>query len=370
MRRLACCSAAIALSLCAGAARAQDSQFGIRGLGAPGTFSSVRAWTTGGAFAPFDGISPLTDAALTDIIRLTAAATEFSTYRSVDDGTNSSSLRSARFPMLSVAGPVTSHLVVGGGFSTYLYRSYNVAVPGTVSIRGVPEQFEDEISSDGAVTDLRLAAAWRFGPALSIGAGFHILTGSSQLAATRLFEDSTLYRNAVQVDQESYDGIGGSFSILARPAPGLRLSAFVRSDSRLRVEVAGFQNSVNDLPTTIGAGVQWIVTPEVALAGTISHANWSVSGGSGGGAFNTTDWAFGGQFGRAALPLRLGVRGGDMPFGPGPAAPKEFGISAGTGFTFAAGRGIIDLGLERLHRTGGGLVENDLSFLVGLTVRP
>ncbi|HEU5467602.1 MAG TPA: hypothetical protein VFU75_11970, partial [Gemmatimonadales bacterium] len=105
---------------------AQDSQFGIRGLGAPGTFASVRAWATGGAFAPFDGMSAVADASLTEVVRLTAAATEVSDYRTVNDGTNSSSLRSSRFPMLQVAGPVVGHLVVGGGFSTYLYRSYSV----------------------------------------------------------------------------------------------------------------------------------------------------------------------------------------------------------------------------------------------------
>ena len=36
----------------------QDSQFGIRGLGTPGRWESVRARSTGGAFGPFDGLSP------------------------------------------------------------------------------------------------------------------------------------------------------------------------------------------------------------------------------------------------------------------------------------------------------------------------
>ena len=355
------------LVIAAGSAAGQDSQFGIRGLGSPGNFSSVRAWTTGGAFAPFDGASSLTDAALGDITRLTASATEFASYRSVDDGTNSITLRSARFPMLQVAGPVVGGLVIGGGFSTYLYRSYDVEVPGSIVIRGDTQAVLDHLSSDGAVTDLRLAAAWRFGPRLTVGAGFHILTGSSTLNAIRLFSDSAEYKNATQTDQESYDGIGASVSVLAAPVPGLRISAFLRSDSRLRSEIAGFQNAENDLPTRVGGGVQWTVTPEVKLAGSITHANWSVAGS---GSYNTTDWAVGGELGRAALPIRLGVRGGQMPFGPGPAAPTEFGVSAGTGFIFSQGRGIVDLGLERLRRSGAGLNETDWSFLVGITVRP
>ena len=43
---------------------AQDSQFGIRGLGTPGRWESVRARSTGGAFAPFDLTSPLMEASL------------------------------------------------------------------------------------------------------------------------------------------------------------------------------------------------------------------------------------------------------------------------------------------------------------------
>jgi hypothetical protein len=368
MRRLTLAALSGALVLVRPLA-AQDSQFGIRGLGMPGTFMSVHSWATGGSFAPFDGTSSLTDAALSDVTRLSASATEFSTYRTVDDGTNASSLRSSRFPMLTIAGPITGRLMIGGGFSTYLYRSFDVEVPGTVIIRGVPEAVLDHLASDGAVTDMRLAAAWRFSPKLSIGAGFHILTGSSKLTATRLFTDSAVYKNATQSDRESYDGVGVSLSVLATPVPELRISAFMRSDSRLRAEISGFQSAQNDLPTTFGGGVQWIVTPQVRLAGTVTHANWSVSGVSG-GAFNTTDWSLGGEFGRSSFPVRVGVRGGQLPFGPGPGAPTQLGISAGTGFIFSQGRGIVDLGLEHLRRTGGGLTENGWVLLVGLTVRP
>ena len=348
---------------------AQDSQFGIRGLGAPGTFASVRAWTTGGAFAPFDGMSALTDAALSDVTRLTASATGASVYRTVDDGTNSSALRSSRFPMMQVAGQVLDKLVVGGGFSTYLYRSYSVQVPGTISIRGVPETYLDELGSDGAVTDLRVAAAWKFSSRLSIGGGLHILTGSSNLTATRLFTDSAVYKNATQTDQESYGGFGVSLSVLATPVSGLHVSGFLQSYNHLRAEISGFQSAENELPTALGGGVQWTVTPEVRLAGTVSHANWSVSSAAG-TAFNTTNWSVGGEFGRAALPLRVGVRGGQMPFGPGPTAPTQLGISAGTGFTFSQGRGILDFGVEHVRRTGGGLTESGWTLLAGLTVRP
>src|SRR5258706_15995372 len=53
--------AALAL---AAPARAQDSQFGLRGLGTPGRWESVRARSTGGALAPFDAVSPLLEGAV------------------------------------------------------------------------------------------------------------------------------------------------------------------------------------------------------------------------------------------------------------------------------------------------------------------
>ena len=63
---------------------AQDSQFGIRGLGTPGKWESVRARSAGGAFAPFDAFSPLLDASLADVRRMSAGVTSSTSWRSVD----------------------------------------------------------------------------------------------------------------------------------------------------------------------------------------------------------------------------------------------------------------------------------------------
>jgi hypothetical protein len=70
------------------------------------------------------------------------------------------------------------------------------------------------------------------------------------------------------------------------------------------------------------------------------------------------------------MPVRFGVRGGQLPFGPGSSAPTEFGVSAGSGFQFSAGRGVVDFGLERLRRTGGGMTESAWTVLIGVSVRP
>jgi hypothetical protein len=58
-----------------------------------------------------------------------------------------------------------------------------------------------------------------------------------------------------------------------------------------------------------------------------------------------------------------------MPFGPGGSAPSEWGVAAGLGRTFSGRHGVVDLGVERLVRDGGGLHEGIWTLLFGLTIR-
>src|SRR2546423_8952103 len=140
---------------------AQDSQFGIRGLGTPGKSESVRARSTGGAFALFDAFSPLTDASLAEVRRMSASLTSATSWRSFTAGGADASLHGTRFPALVVAGPLTRRIVLGGGFSTYLDRSFGIITHDTIDLRGVQQPITDEVRSDGAVSDLRLAAGVR-----------------------------------------------------------------------------------------------------------------------------------------------------------------------------------------------------------------
>src|SRR5256885_4830327 len=63
---------------------AQDSQYGIRGLGTPGRWESVRARSTGGAFGLFDPLSPLMEAPLADVGHLTGGAMTATSYRDAE----------------------------------------------------------------------------------------------------------------------------------------------------------------------------------------------------------------------------------------------------------------------------------------------
>lgn len=345
---------------------AQDSQFGIRGLGTPGKSESVRARSTGGAFAPFDAFSPLMDASLVDMRRISGSVTGAISKRTVDIGGTQTPLRGTRFPAFVIGGPIGRRLVVGGGFSTYLDRTFGISTSDTIIVRNDTVPITDAVTSDGAVADLRVAAAGRLNRWFAVGGGLHLMTGSTRVEATRTFGD-TSYRNTTAREQVSYEGAGASVSALMDLGASLRVAGWFRADSKLRAEIRGRTAAENDLPNSYGAGLLWRPGSQFAVAATATWRDWTASASNG---HNTFNWSFGTELGTPGSGFRLGARGGQMPFGAGAEPPTEVGLSAGLGKQFSAGRGRIDFGIERLQRKGQGLSEQVWTFLLGLTVRP
>jgi len=345
---------------------AQDSQFGIRGLGTPGKAESVRARSTGGAFAPFDAFSPLMDASLIDMRRISGSVTGAISKRTVDIGGTQTPLRGTRFPAFVIGGPIGRRIVVGAGFSTYLDRTFGISTSDTIILRTDTVAITDAVTSDGAVADLRLAAAGRLNRWFAVGGGLHLLTGSTRVEATRTFGD-TSYRNTTARDQVSYEGAGASVSALMDLGASLHVAGWFRADSKLRADIRGKTAAENDLPNSYGAGILWRPGSQFAVAATATWRDWTASASNG---HNTFNWSLGTELGSPGSGFRLGARGGQMPFGAGSEAPTEVGLSAGLGKQFSAGRGRIDFGVERLQRNGQGLSEQVWTFLLGLTVRP
>jgi hypothetical protein len=345
---------------------AQDSQFGIRGLGTPGRWESVRARGSAGAFAPFDAMSPLMEAPVADLGRLTATAAAGASYRDAAIAGTTTALRATRFPLMAVGGPVARRIAVTAGFTTYLDRTWGVTLRDSAVLRGKLERYSDELVSDGSIADLRLAAAGRVSRRLAIGGGVHLLAGSTRESALRRYDDST-FVPITEVGEVRYDGFGVSGSVLLGVAPGITLAGWARSDNRLRAKVADTTTSETNLPRMVGGGVLLAPGARVQLAGSVAWRSWSRAGA---GAFNTLNWSGGVELNLSATQFRLGARGGQMPFGPGTEAPTEFAAAAGAGRAFAQGRALMDFAVERLRRQGGGLTERVWTVLVGFTVRP
>jgi hypothetical protein len=360
---------AVLLALVAGAAVplcGQDSPFGIQGLGTPGRFESARARATGGALAAFDPLSVLTEASVSGLTRLTATATGAASYLSDEIAGLRDSRRGSRFPLFQIGGRAWSNIVLAAGFSTYLDRSYHVIIKDTVTLGGSSQAITDDLAADGGVTDVRLVAARRFGH-LALGAGLHLLAGSTRFQFARTFEDTSIYAAVSQSGEVAYRGSGLSASAILTVGRRLQVATFYRSDTRLRSEEEGAVVARNDLPTTAGGAFRWLPSPDVTLAAAVLRRSWATAVDS--NAYNTTSWSAGAEFGRQ-VPLRVGVRGGDLPFGPGGRAPRELAFAVGTGRVFADGRGIIDVALERLRRTGAGLTETGWTALLTVAVRP
>ena len=80
------------------------------------------------------------------------------------------------------------------------------------------------------------------------------------------------------------------------PTSATSLSSRNAVNMPIAFEPAPTHASTTSGTTTVGGGVQWIATPEVRLAATVTHANWSVASATG-TAFNT--------MGSSASPLNL-----------------------------------------------------------------
>jgi hypothetical protein len=359
--------AVLGLALLPELAVAQDSQFSLLGPGTPARFESVRARATGGAFAPFDALSWMTDAALTDLRRLTASAQGLASFRRVELAGDEENLRTTRFPSVLVGAPLTARgqLVVAGGVGAYLDRTYRTVLRDSVVIRGQMEPYTDILASDGGVSDLRLVGAWRPSARFAVGAGLHLLSGATRSSAERTFDDSATYRRAFEITDVQHTGMGVSGGAVLNVGRSLRLAAWGRTDTELRVSVDDIEAARYDLPTTVGAALQWALSPELRLAALASHHSWEDAGGR-----NTVEWAVGAEGGAPTTPARLGIRGATMPFGPSGVTPRELAVAAGLARSFSDGRARIDLAVERLTRSGGDLRETVWSVLFGFTLQP
>jgi hypothetical protein len=347
-------------------ARAQDSQFSIDGLGTPGRWESIRARSTGGAFAAFDPGSPLTDAALVDLRTTSASASQSATYRDVEDAGSNTWLRTTRYPVFTVGGPLSKHVVLGISFNTYLDQTYDAVTRDSTLVRGTMQPYNNSIASDGGISDIRVAAAVRVGSRLALGFGVHTLAGSTRETATRTYDDTLDYLPIVQIGTVTYTGWGVSGSAILRLAPAATIAVFGRQDGTMHSHVGDSLVASYNMPATYGGAVYLTPRPSFRLGGSVEWQTWSRTGP---GAFNTMGWSAGVELGHST-PLRFGVRGDQLPFGPGTTAPTETGIAVGTSKQVSNGRGIIDLGLEHLSRSGSGLQEQVWTLLIGLTLRP
>lgn len=383
MRRLPVVLALAAGFAAAPPAAAQDSVFGIRGLGFLDRSVSGRSAALGGGFALFDGEAALNPASLAAWHGTAGWAVAAGSTHSFDAGSGSSSLSATRFPVIGFAGAIGPKVVVAVSASDYLDRNWSVQQTDTVSPRGTPVVASDQTRSIGGVTDIRAAMAYRL-TGIVLGVGLHALTGSTQTSVKRQFPNDSAYIPFAQELVTSYSGVGISFGALLSPGPRFVAGASVRFNGRLRSSTPDTAASVA-LPLEVNAGLYYQPITGVVVTGTAGYAGWSTASDAlvaAGQPRARNVWSVGFgveaamlRVGRGLAPLRVGYRWRQLPFPipsllGGVSPLSEHAVTGGLGIDTAGGRATVDLGIEIGSRTAGALSEGFTTGYLGLTIRP
>jgi hypothetical protein len=370
---------ALALALLPGALLADDSVFGIRGLGILGRPVSARSAAAGGAFGLFDAQGGLNPAALSAWRGVAGWGVGVPSRRRFESAAGDATLTSTRFPLFGFATVLGPRLVLGVTISDYLDRNWLVSRTTDTTLRGDSVTIEDEIQSAGGVSDLRLAAAWRASGRLAVGFGLHFLTGSTRLVARRRFDDPA-YADFSDVSVTRFSGVGASLGAVASLRPNLTVAGTVRAGSSLRATSDRAGRAEVALPLELSGGVMYGPAPGVLLAVSASHSQWSRANAdlvAAGESAARDVWSLGAGLevaslrrGGARMPARLGYRWRQLPFLIGGEELSERAVSAGFGLNLTGGRTTLDFALERGSRSAAGSRESFTALSVGLTVRP
>lgn len=351
---------------------AQNSVYGVQGVGFPGRAVSAESRGLGGGNAAFDpgsALNPATAAGYSGVRASMSAATAVRRYTAYDS--TITGLVETRFPLTMVGGRITgTPLSFAVSAAPYLERSFDFQTTGTAVLRGDTVTVTDRVSSDGGMSDLRGALAFRVRGMIALGAAVHVLAGSSKLRVQREFSSSE-YRPFSQQSDLTFTGAGVSIGAVASLAPGLQLAGALRTDTRLRTTQENFPTVSVNLPVTATGGVWLQPVPRLLWSTTAQWRSWSTAQndlGSSVTAFDTWDVASGLELGRTR-PLRLGVRYATLPFSARPQQAHDVTLSAGTGLRFAQ-RVYADLAVEHSTRSGAGANERVWYFAVGIAVVP
>jgi hypothetical protein len=378
MRPQALIIAVAAVASAASRAAAQDSVFGIRGLGFLGRGVSARSAAMGGGFALLDGESVVNPASLTAWHGTAGWAVAAGSNHSFDTDAGTSSLSATRFPVIGFAGAVGARVIVAVSASDYLDRNWSVEQTDTISPRGVPLVVSDQTRSLGGVTDIRAAMGYRLSW-LAFGVGLHALTGSTETTVKRRFPDDASYIPFTQQKTTDYRGVGISFGALVTPVSKFVAGASVRFNSRLRASTVDSATRVA-LPLEANFGAFYTPVPGVMATAGVGYAGWGGASSALAAAGQTGSrnvWSVGVgmeaatlRFGGGLLPLRVGYRWRQLPFPIDNSGLSEHAYTGGVGFNAASGRAEVDVAIEAGTRSAGALRETFTTVFLGLTVRP
>jgi hypothetical protein len=341
---------------------------------------STRARATGGALGEFDATSALNPAALAWWERSGLTLEYMPEFRRVTTSSSSEDATIARFPLAGAGVAIGGRTILGITLSTFLDRTWETREQGTQQFADDEIPYELQFKSTGAINDIRVAGAWTLVPALRIGVGAHVYTGSNRLSIITIFDD-TLQRiqNFTQQARLSYSGAALSGGIDWRPFRAIAVAASGRLGGTMRAVRGDTTLAEADVPTRLGAALAYTGFRGTVLSASAEWNEWSTLDGLGSDELTTFDgWDYGlgaevrgpRLFG-SSMPLRVGVRRRTLPFGAAGSEVEESSVAAGWGIVLGGGRAVADFGVSRASRTAaGGISERATTVSIGLIVRP
>ncbi len=374
------------------AAAGAQGNLSTQGFGYPPGQLGTTALSLGGGSAEVDPSSALNPAA----VALWGATVMFMQYepelRTVKSSGVSSRTTTARFPMVGISLTMGRRLTAQVSASTFLDRTWSSVTETQRDIGGTTVDAIELFSSNGGITDFRLALAYAASSRFQIGLGGHVFSGENRIRVEQRFPDSATFSGVSQTSDISYSALGASAGAMWRPAGSLVLGASVRVGGDMESQAGDSVLSRAKLPLRYGAGVTYSGISGVALSARANFDEWSAMqplrrDGSDMRAFDSWDYGVGADvtgptIGRRNIALRVGARYRGLPFGvssgTGGAQAKvnEVSFSGGFGVPLGIGRSRLDVGVVRATRkpeqdaSQNATSERAYIFSIGVRVRP
>lgn len=371
--------AAAGLLLVAPAAHAQGA-LSTQGFGYPTGQLSTRSLGAGSATGETDPVSPINPAA---IVNWGTSAVFFQVspeYRTVDAGGTSHRTTTQRYPLTIGALSLGPRVFLALSASTLLDRTWQTTEEGPIDIGGTPVTASTTYRSEGAINDVRLAAAWAPRPWLRVGAGGHSLVGRNRLSVVSYFSDTSGFTPLIAQRVISYGGHAFSAGAEVRVGSNWTIAGSTRMGGTLEAERNDSTISTAEVPTRYGVQLGYLGVRNSMLAVRASHEGWSSLSSLGDPGLVVHDaWDIGAgadvagpRFGRNVVQLRAGVRRRALPFEAQGEKVSENSVSFGAGTVFANGRVFGDLGLVRASRSvpSGDVSERAWTINLGLAIQP
>jgi hypothetical protein len=369
---------ALALALPCAATGAQ-SNLSVQGFGYPTGQMSSRAEGSGGAVGEIDPLSPLNPASIAAVgARLLYFQLE-PEFRTVTTANGSEATTTNRYPVVFGAIPVGKSWVVSLGSSTLLDRTSSTSFSTQQDIGTQIEPMTTTERIDGAMNDVRAAAAFTPLSWLRVGVGLDGITGHNLISLTQHFEDSTEFASFTQKRVLGFRGGAVSAGAQAFTKNFVAAGSF-RHGGALHLDVEDTLIASARVPDRFGLSLAYTGLANSAIAVRTSHDSWSSLGSLGSSnlvgvdAWDTSIGAdiAGPRLGSRILFLRGGFRDRTLPFEAAGHKVAEHSFSGGLGTSFANSRVLADLALIHASRSAPTVdaSEHAWTLSVGISVRP